>query len=139
MWPHPDSSKAVPKARENSISPLNAELNPICHLLALLGSHHILHISRIRVKMGEKKGRNSENYDRTAYARKRVQRCYLTFWAGGSYSAMKSTGLTSHPVTCNKVGIWGVMLCCVMCYVTSGDRVLLPSLQQLASCIQCNI
>jgi len=32
------------------INPLNAELNPICHLLALLGAHHILHISRIRVK-----------------------------------------------------------------------------------------
>ena len=31
------------------INPLNAELNPICHLLALLGSHHILHVSRIRV------------------------------------------------------------------------------------------
>jgi len=29
---------------------LNGELNPICHLLALLGAHHILHISRIRVK-----------------------------------------------------------------------------------------
>jgi hypothetical protein len=29
---------------------LNAELNPICHLLALLGAHHILHVSRIRVK-----------------------------------------------------------------------------------------
>ena len=29
--------------------PLNAELNPICHLLALLGAHHILNISRIRV------------------------------------------------------------------------------------------
>jgi len=31
--------------------PLNTELNPICHLLALLGAHHILHISRIRVKV----------------------------------------------------------------------------------------
>jgi hypothetical protein len=30
-------------------NPLNAELNPICHLLALLGAHYILHISRIRV------------------------------------------------------------------------------------------
>jgi len=29
---------------------LNAELNPIYHLLALLGAHHIFHISRIRVK-----------------------------------------------------------------------------------------
>ena len=31
------------------INPLNAELNPICHLLALLGAHHILHFSRIKV------------------------------------------------------------------------------------------
>ena len=31
------------------VNPLNAELNPICHLLALLGAHHILHVSRIRV------------------------------------------------------------------------------------------
>jgi hypothetical protein len=31
---------------------LNPELNPICHLLALLGVHHFLHVSRIRVKMG---------------------------------------------------------------------------------------
>jgi len=30
--------------------PLNTELNPICHLLALLGAHHILHVSRIIVK-----------------------------------------------------------------------------------------
>ena len=34
-----------------SINPLNAELNPICHLLALLGAHHILHVSRIRVNI----------------------------------------------------------------------------------------
>jgi len=32
------------------INPLNAELNPICHLLALLGARHILHVSRLRVK-----------------------------------------------------------------------------------------
>ena len=31
-------------------NPLNAELNPICHLLVLLGVHHFLHVSRIRVK-----------------------------------------------------------------------------------------
>jgi len=29
-------------------NPLNAELNPICHLLAVLETHHILHVSRIR-------------------------------------------------------------------------------------------
>jgi len=33
-----------------NINPLNAELNPICYLLALLGAHHFLHVSRIRVK-----------------------------------------------------------------------------------------
>ena len=26
-------------------------LNPICHLLALLGAHHILRVSRIKVKI----------------------------------------------------------------------------------------
>ena len=32
-----------------NFNPLNAELNPICYLLALL-AHHFLHVSRIRVK-----------------------------------------------------------------------------------------
>ena len=31
-------------------NPLNSELNSICHLLALFGAHHILSVSRIRVK-----------------------------------------------------------------------------------------
>ena len=30
-------------------NPLNAELNPICHLLTLVGDLHIVHVSRIRV------------------------------------------------------------------------------------------
>jgi len=30
-------------------NPLNAELNPICHLLALLGAHRILHVSGVMV------------------------------------------------------------------------------------------
>ena len=33
------------------INPLNPKLNPICYLLALLGAHHFLHVSRIRVKL----------------------------------------------------------------------------------------
>jgi hypothetical protein len=33
------------------INPLNAEINSICHLLALLGAQPILHVSRIRVNM----------------------------------------------------------------------------------------
>ena len=32
------------------INSLNAKLNPICHLLALLGAHHIHHVCRVRVK-----------------------------------------------------------------------------------------
>ena len=31
-------------------NPLNAELIPFCHLLALLGARHIFHISGLRVK-----------------------------------------------------------------------------------------
>jgi hypothetical protein len=30
-------------------NPVNAELNPICHLLALAGAHHFVDVSRIRV------------------------------------------------------------------------------------------
>ena len=31
------------------VNPLDAELNPVRHLLALVGAHHILHVSRVRV------------------------------------------------------------------------------------------
>jgi hypothetical protein len=31
------------------INTLNTELKPICHLLALLGAHPILHVSGIKV------------------------------------------------------------------------------------------
>jgi hypothetical protein len=36
--------------KQVSFNPLNTELNPICHLLALLGAHLIFHVSRMRVK-----------------------------------------------------------------------------------------
>jgi len=36
---------------EAFLNPLNPELNPICYLLALLGAHHFLHVSRIRVRL----------------------------------------------------------------------------------------
>jgi hypothetical protein len=36
----------------DDLNPLNAELNPICHLLALLGAHCILQVSRIRAMEG---------------------------------------------------------------------------------------
>jgi len=34
-----------------AFNPLEPELNTICYLLALLGAHHFLHVSRIRVKL----------------------------------------------------------------------------------------
>jgi hypothetical protein len=37
----------------SNINPLNAELNSICHLLALLGAHYIFYISELRVKREE--------------------------------------------------------------------------------------
>jgi len=37
------------KLHNEELNPLNAELNPICHLLALLGAHHIFHVSGLRV------------------------------------------------------------------------------------------
>ena len=41
----------------SKINPLNAELNRICHLLALLGAHHIFHVSVLRVKHTKKQHR----------------------------------------------------------------------------------
>jgi hypothetical protein len=35
----------------NALSPLNAELNPIYHFLALLGDHPTFHVSGLRVKL----------------------------------------------------------------------------------------
>jgi len=39
------------KEIDGVVNPLKPELNPICYLLALLGAHHFLHVSRIRVKL----------------------------------------------------------------------------------------
>ena len=44
-WSRPARGRTEPP-----INPLNAELNPICHLLALLAAHHIFHVSGLMVK-----------------------------------------------------------------------------------------
>jgi len=44
-----DINKSIFALRISILNSLNTELNPICHLLALLGAHPILHVSRIRV------------------------------------------------------------------------------------------
>ena len=38
------------EAQTALFDPLKAELNPIRHLLALVGAHYIVHVSRVRVK-----------------------------------------------------------------------------------------
>ena len=38
------------------INPLKSELNPISYLLTLLGAHHFLHVSRIRVNAVRESG-----------------------------------------------------------------------------------
>ena len=44
------NNTATTTLQPEAVNPLNAELNPICYLLALLGAHHFLHVSRIWVK-----------------------------------------------------------------------------------------
>jgi hypothetical protein len=51
------------------INPLNVELNLICHLLALLGARHILHVSRIRVKVHFYSAWCLHGYDAKPWAR----------------------------------------------------------------------
>ena len=50
-WPHfsVPNRQCITDAVGNVVNPLNAELNPIRHLLALVGARHIVHFSRIRV------------------------------------------------------------------------------------------
>ena len=49
--PHANLTLCTPVlATDIAINTLNAELNPIRHLLALVGARHIVHVSRIRVK-----------------------------------------------------------------------------------------
>ena len=39
------------EVQHNSSLTFNGELNPSCHLQALLGAHRVLHVFRIRVKL----------------------------------------------------------------------------------------
>jgi len=43
-------------------NPLNTDLNPICHLLALLGAHLIFHVSGLRVNGRCRPPINLENF-----------------------------------------------------------------------------
>ena len=67
-YPH-HTKRSVPSTHQafgtlitghTAFNTLNAELSPICHLRALLGAHHILHVSRLRVNLEN----DSQNYVR---------------------------------------------------------------------------
>ena len=51
MWSEDIRKERKLKVYNALINPLNPKLNPICYLLVLLGAHHFLHVSRIRVKL----------------------------------------------------------------------------------------
>jgi hypothetical protein len=51
------------KSKRKVFDPLNAELNPICHLLALIGAPPILHI--IRIKVNKRKKRKTKSWSIT--------------------------------------------------------------------------
>ena len=53
--------------RNMTVNPLNAKLNPICHLLALLGAHHILNVSRIMINL--KTGFNNNFITNSSYTK----------------------------------------------------------------------
>ena len=50
IWWVSNNASTWQMAFHSAFNPLNAELNPICHLLALLGAHYIFHVSGLRVK-----------------------------------------------------------------------------------------
>ena len=61
--------KPKEKTASTLLNPLNTELNSICHLLALLGAHHILLVSRIRVKYGDEKPNIKYNIQNPAHGK----------------------------------------------------------------------
>ena len=72
------------------INPLNAELKPICHLMALLGAHLIFHVNRIRV---------------TSH-RNLICSCHLYFY---KYCKHSTTKTEKKPIFCLQVK-WGSCL-----------------------------
>ena len=75
------------------LNSLNAELNPICHLLALLGAHHILHISRKRVKWTP----TTSEFTITHWSRV-VLVLVISFFAGESFQREGKERVTCTPI-----------------------------------------
>ena len=77
----PEGKRPLERSRlswEENINLLNAELNPICHLLALL-AHHIFHVSGLRVKMDvQEVGRGNVDWIELAQDRNKWQALVTT-------------------------------------------------------------
>jgi len=74
------------------IKTLNAELNTIYHPLALLGAHHIIHVSRIRGKSRISMAKAAFNKKRALFtstldlkSSKKLVKCYI--WSIALYCA----------------------------------------------------
>ena len=56
----------VNKKSIEKVIPLNAELTLICHLLPLLGPHHIFRVRGVRVKLSFSNDKNNGKFTRIA-------------------------------------------------------------------------
>jgi hypothetical protein len=110
---------------------LNAELNPICHLLALLGAHHILHVRRIRVDILFMFCLLYMCFSYFVYS----VLCFFCTFSPSVYSCpfpnfvqvYRTLPPGGNPVVVNKYRIITYVLCCLIGYL---DRCWLPVLLQ---------
>jgi len=88
--------------------PLNAELNPICHLLVVLGAHHILHVSGIRVKYLGTVIHDSN--DKTEEIRARI------LAANKAYSSLQTIFRSKQIHRNNKIRLYKTLIKPILCY-----------------------
>ena len=97
--PYPRQTRLYDVTNDCNINPSNAELDPICHLLAFLGAHHILHVCRTRVK----KHHCDNHYGSrmaSASSRNDYQECFL---GGKDGRCVGLTNLTHSCVDCYEI------------------------------------
>ena len=103
-------SKSYPSSWEFTFNLFSIELNPVCHMLALLGAHHILHVSRIRVNLSHFQPSTRLHFQYTFYT---YDSSFLNLTAGMLWLWNK----LCYVMLCY-VMLCYVMLCYVMlCYV----------------------
>jgi hypothetical protein len=98
-----------------NINPLNVKLNPICHLLVLLGAHHVFHVSRVRVKRTSFQGSVSSDVEKIMYIWKGLNNTKRGTAVRGETPilAQKSPSQIWHELVCDPtmssaLGSWGL-------------------------------